>query len=49
MAIPSDSNLALLSNIKDTDRGIDASMSSLNATMLLLLACVVCVQSWNPE
>ena len=44
MAILSDTNLALLRNIKDTNEGSDANLLELIETLIHLLAGVVCVQ-----
>ena len=45
MAIPSDANMASLSNIGDTNEGIDASISELIAMLRCRLASVVRIQS----
>ena len=49
MAISSDANMTSLSNINDTERGSDVKMMALIATLICLLAGVLCVQLWTPE
>ena len=44
MAIPSEENLASLSNIEDTDEGRDASIPELMSMHRFLIAGVFCVQ-----
>ena len=49
MVILSDTNLALLKKIEDTDGGSNANISDLIVMLRCLLAGVVRVQSWIPE
>ena len=45
IAIPSDTNIALLRNINEIDDGSEASISKLMAKLSCLVVGVVCVQS----
>ena len=48
IVIPSDVNLASLSNIEDIDNGSDARIWEIIATLSFRLAGVVNIQSWTP-